>query len=72
MNFYSNNSQAIRTILFATKNHLGLNAAVIIGWIVLSCITIPLFTMIMRRKDVREHEEKVAEKGGKEKEKQGA
>ncbi|KAG8692181.1 hypothetical protein FRC08_009958 [Ceratobasidium sp. 394] len=60
-----NNTQAVRTILFNTKNHLGLNAGVIIGWCVLSCITIPLFTVIMRRRDVRAHERAVREKGEK-------
>ncbi|KAH7325194.1 hypothetical protein B0J17DRAFT_682613 [Rhizoctonia solani] len=62
-----NNSQAVRTILFATKNHLGLNAGVIIGWIALSCVTIPLFTVLMRRRDVREHEQQVREKANNEK-----
>ncbi|CAE6496300.1 unnamed protein product [Rhizoctonia solani] len=62
-----NNSQAVRTILFATKNHLGLNAGVIIGWIVLSCVTIPLFTILMRRRDMREHEQQVQEKANNEK-----
>ncbi|CAE6527088.1 unnamed protein product [Rhizoctonia solani] len=62
-----NNSQAVRTILFATKNHLGLNAGVIIGWIVLSCVTIPLFTILMRRRDIREHEKQVREKANDEK-----
>ncbi|QRV84200.1 nitrosoguanidine resistance protein SNG1 [Ceratobasidium sp. AG-Ba] len=32
-----NSSQAVRTILFNAKNHLGLNAAVILGWVSLSC-----------------------------------
>lgn len=54
-----NNAQAIRTILFDTKNHLGLNAGVIIGWVVLSMITIPLFTIFMRRRDVRAHEQEL-------------
>ncbi|CCO31528.1 Nitrosoguanidine resistance protein SNG1 OS=Saccharomyces cerevisiae (strain ATCC 204508 / S288c) GN=SNG1 PE=1 SV=1 [Rhizoctonia solani AG-1 IB] len=62
-----NNSQAVRTILFNTKNHLGLNAGVIIGWIALSCVTIPLFTMFMRRRDEREHEKQVREKNNNEK-----
>ncbi|KAF8597403.1 hypothetical protein BDV93DRAFT_527436 [Ceratobasidium sp. AG-I] len=62
-----NNAQAIRTILFNTKNHLGLNAGVTIGWVVLSCITIPLFTILMRRSDVRAHEKEMQEKSQKEK-----
>ncbi|KAG8782983.1 hypothetical protein FRC12_020254 [Ceratobasidium sp. 428] len=57
-----NNTQAVRTILFNTKNHLGLNAGVIIGWCVLSCITIPLFTIFMRRRDVRAHEQAMRDK----------
>ncbi|KAG8907501.1 hypothetical protein FRB99_003874 [Tulasnella sp. 403] len=48
-----NLSQAVRTIIFNTKSHLGLNAGVLIAWIILSCITIPLFTWWMRRKDVK-------------------
>ncbi|GAB1526159.1 hypothetical protein RhiTH_009325 [Rhizoctonia solani] len=62
-----NNSQAVRTILFNTKNHLGLNAGVLLGWIALSCITIPLFTTFMRRKDVSEHKKQVEEKANNEK-----
>ncbi|KAG8700338.1 hypothetical protein FRC11_013024 [Ceratobasidium sp. 423] len=64
-----NNSQAVRTILFATKNHLGLNAGVIIGWIALSCITIPLFTILMRKRDIREHEKQIREKANNQNEK---
>ena len=48
---------AVRAIIFDTKNHLGLNAGVLIAWIVLSCITIPLFTWITRRKDVAAFEQ---------------
>ncbi|KAG8734174.1 hypothetical protein FRC12_018622, partial [Ceratobasidium sp. 428] len=54
-----NNTQAVRTILFDTKNHLGLNAGVILGWCVLSCVTIPLFTILMRRRDERVHQKEV-------------
>ncbi|KAG8735357.1 hypothetical protein FRC11_003316 [Ceratobasidium sp. 423] len=64
-----NNSQAVRTILFATKNHLGLNAGVIIGWIALSCITIPLFTILMRKRDIRDHEKQIREKANNQNEK---
>ncbi|KAF8602424.1 hypothetical protein BDV93DRAFT_444098 [Ceratobasidium sp. AG-I] len=62
-----NNTQAVRTILFDTKNHLGLNAGVILGWVALSCVTIPLFTIIMRRRDVRAHNKAIEEKNGGEK-----
>jgi hypothetical protein len=63
----SNNTQAVRTILFDTKNHLGLNAGVILGWCALSCVTIPLFTVLMRRRDVRAHQKQIEEKKGGEK-----
>ena len=64
---FSNNIQAIRTILFDTKNHLGLNAGVILSWVALSCVTIPLFTILIRRRDVRAHEKAMEEKNGGEK-----
>ncbi|KAB5590166.1 Nitrosoguanidine resistance protein SNG1 [Ceratobasidium theobromae] len=62
-----NNTQAVRTILFNTKNHMGRSAGVIIAWIVLSAITLPLFTIIMRRRDMRAHQKAIAEKNGGEK-----
>ncbi|CAE6469862.1 unnamed protein product [Rhizoctonia solani] len=62
-----NNTQSVRTILFNTKNRLGLNAGVLLGWVLLSCITILLFTVIMRRRDERAHqkteEQRKPEKG---------
>ncbi|KAF9506164.1 hypothetical protein BS47DRAFT_1305609, partial [Hydnum rufescens UP504] len=45
-----NMGQATRTIIFNTKSHLGLNAGVLIAWIALSCFTIPLFTLLVRRR----------------------
>lgn len=51
-----NLSIAIRTIIFDTKNHLATNAGILLGWIVLSVITITLFTYLVRRKDVRKRE----------------
>ncbi|KAG8992124.1 hypothetical protein FRB90_001079 [Tulasnella sp. 427] len=45
-----NLAQAIRTIIFNTKNKMGLNAGVLLAWIVLSSITIPFFTWLIRRK----------------------
>ncbi|KAF4569428.1 hypothetical protein EYR36_009219 [Pleurotus pulmonarius] len=39
--FY-NVSRGIRTIVFSTRNMLGLNFGVLIAWIAISCITIPL------------------------------
>jgi hypothetical protein len=49
-----NMSQAVRTIIFNTKNHLGRNFGALIAWAVLSLITVPLFTYLMRRKEIRE------------------
>ncbi|KAG8987044.1 hypothetical protein FRB90_003625 [Tulasnella sp. 427] len=46
-----NLAEAIRTIIFNTKNKMGLNAGVLVAWIVVSLITVPLFTWLMRRKD---------------------
>ncbi|KAG9089874.1 hypothetical protein FRC06_001319 [Ceratobasidium sp. 370] len=62
-----NNTQAVRTILFNTKNHLGLNAGVILGWCALSCVTIPLFTTLMRGRDVQAYQKAMEEKKGGEK-----
>lgn len=50
-------SQAVRTIIFNTKNHLGESAGVLIAWIVLSCITVPLFTWLMRRVEMKQNGE---------------
>jgi hypothetical protein len=47
--FY-NVSRGIRTVLFATKNRVGLSFGVLIAWIAISCLTIPLFQWIVRRK----------------------
>lgn len=49
-------SQAVRTIIFNTKNHLGTNFGVLIAWAVLSLITVPLFTYLTRRKEIREEQ----------------
>ncbi|KAI0739998.1 hypothetical protein C8Q80DRAFT_208199 [Daedaleopsis nitida] len=48
-----NLSQALRTIMFDTNSHLGLNAAVIVAWIIMSCGTLTVFTWLMRRIDLR-------------------
>ncbi|KAG8950619.1 hypothetical protein FRC04_007243 [Tulasnella sp. 424] len=57
-----NLSEAVRTIIFNTKNHLGLNAGVLLAWVALSMITVPLFTWLMRRKDEQAEQQKNAEK----------
>ncbi|KAG8911645.1 hypothetical protein FRC01_005605 [Tulasnella sp. 417] len=56
-----NLAEAIRTIIFNTKNHMGVNAGVLLAWVVLSMITVPLFTWLMRRKDEQSEKQKNAE-----------
>ncbi|KAJ3783309.1 hypothetical protein GGU10DRAFT_317086 [Lentinula aff. detonsa] len=51
--FY-NISCAVRTILFGTKNDLGLNFGVLIAWTAISCITLPFFQWYMRRRHISE------------------
>lgn len=46
--FY-NVSRAVRTIIFGTKNDLGLNFGVLLAWVVISMITLPLFQWYTRR-----------------------
>lgn len=46
--FY-NVSRGVRTILFGTKNNLGLNFGVLIAWAVISMFTLPLFQWLRRR-----------------------
>ncbi|KAJ8523062.1 hypothetical protein ONZ45_g399 [Pleurotus djamor] len=50
--FY-NMSRAMRTIFFGTKNNIGQNFSVLIGWIVLSCVTLPLSQWLRRRIQVK-------------------
>ncbi|KAL1751377.1 hypothetical protein FB107DRAFT_278701 [Schizophyllum commune] len=45
-----NISHAIRSIIFGAKNNLGLNFGIIIAWAAVSCITLPLFQWIARRR----------------------
>ncbi|KAJ7138228.1 hypothetical protein C8R44DRAFT_341919 [Mycena epipterygia] len=47
--FY-NISRAVRSIIFRTKNDVGMNFGVLIAWVALSCITLPLFQWFMRRR----------------------
>ncbi|KAF8198762.1 hypothetical protein K438DRAFT_1759415 [Mycena galopus ATCC 62051] len=47
--FY-NISRAVRSIVFGTKNDLGLNFGILLAWVMLSCITIPLFQWFVRRR----------------------
>ncbi|KAJ8455022.1 hypothetical protein ONZ45_g6178 [Pleurotus djamor] len=50
--FY-NVSRAVRTIVFGTRNMMGLNFGVLIAWIGISCLTLILFTWYSRRQQVR-------------------
>ncbi|KAJ7453213.1 hypothetical protein FB451DRAFT_673327 [Mycena latifolia] len=47
--FY-NISRAVRTIVFRTKNDVGMNFGILIAWVAVSCITLPLFQWFMRRR----------------------
>ncbi|KAL1681784.1 hypothetical protein EV122DRAFT_287637 [Schizophyllum commune] len=49
MPFY-NVSHTVRSIVFGSKNTLGLNFGVLVAWIVISCFTLPLFQWFVRRK----------------------
>lgn len=49
-----NLSQTVRTIIFNTKSHMGLNAGVLICWIVLNFVTITAFTWFIRRRTINE------------------
>ncbi|KAG2018543.1 hypothetical protein CC2G_007972 [Coprinopsis cinerea AmutBmut pab1-1] len=51
--FY-NMSKALRTIVFGTKNHIDKTFGILIAWIVISCITLPLFQWFVRRKPTSE------------------
>ena len=45
-------SQAVRTIIFNTKNHLGRNFGVLLAWVALSLITLPLLQYLVRRREI--------------------
>ncbi|KAF7364308.1 DUF3533 domain-containing protein [Mycena sanguinolenta] len=47
--FY-NISRAVRSIVFSTKNDVGLNFGILLGWVGLSCITLSFFQWFMRRR----------------------
>ncbi|KAJ6480684.1 hypothetical protein C8R47DRAFT_596020 [Mycena vitilis] len=47
--FY-NISNAVRSIIFRTKNEVGLNFGVLIAWVALSCVTLTLFQWLTRRR----------------------
>ncbi|KAJ7087665.1 hypothetical protein B0H15DRAFT_781298 [Mycena belliarum] len=47
--FY-NISRAVRSIVFSTKNDLGMNFGILFAWVALSCITLPLTQWLARRR----------------------
>lgn len=52
MPFY-NVSSTVRTLLFDTKNQIGLNFGVQFSWILISCITLPIFQWVVRRRQIK-------------------
>lgn len=60
MPFY-NASRAVRTIIFDTKNQIGQNCGILLGWIGVSIVTITLATWLYRRKAVNEHAKAMGE-----------
>ncbi|KAJ6553031.1 hypothetical protein B0H19DRAFT_950003 [Mycena capillaripes] len=50
--FY-NISRAVRTIVFGTKNEVGMNFGILIAWVGISCITLPVFQWWVRRGERR-------------------
>jgi len=45
-------TRGVRTIIFSTKNELGLNFGILIVWIVISCITLFLVQLYRRREAI--------------------
>ncbi|ORY30405.1 hypothetical protein BCR39DRAFT_564917 [Naematelia encephala] len=58
---FFNVGRAVRTIIFDTKNELGRNIGILLGWIGLSLVTIPVATWIFRRESVNAHQKAMAE-----------
>jgi len=50
--FY-NVSRAMRAIIFGTKNVVGYSFGILIVWIAISCITMPLIQVWVRRRERR-------------------
>ncbi|KAH9978766.1 hypothetical protein BGW80DRAFT_1164876 [Lactifluus volemus] len=59
--FY-NVQQAVRAIIFGTRNQIGLNFGILIAWIVVSWCMLILFQYIKRRQSIRAHEKAVGAK----------
>ncbi|KAH9083528.1 hypothetical protein EDB83DRAFT_2562524 [Lactarius deliciosus] len=54
MPFY-NVQQTVRTLLFGTRDQMGLNFGVQVAWIIISWCTLTLFQYIKRRESIRTH-----------------
>jgi len=52
---FHNVGQAVRTIIFDTKNEIAKNLGILLAWAVFSMITVALATWLMRRKSVNEY-----------------
>ncbi|KAH9993944.1 hypothetical protein BJV77DRAFT_1066938 [Russula vinacea] len=59
MPFY-NVQQTIRSIIFGTRNQMGLNFGVQVAWILVSWCTLVLFQLFMRRRAVHAHNAEIA------------
>lgn len=60
MPFY-NAGRVVRTIIFDTRNQIGMNIGILIAWCAVSCITIPIVTWLFRRKAVNAHRQETGE-----------
>ncbi|GFZ51748.1 hypothetical protein JCM24511_09516, partial [Saitozyma sp. JCM 24511] len=56
-----NLGRTVRTIIFDTKNQIGMDIGILIAWIVVSCCTITVATWLFRRKAVNQHRKEVGE-----------
>ncbi|KAI9463645.1 hypothetical protein BJY52DRAFT_1252871 [Lactarius psammicola] len=63
MPFY-NVQQTVRTILFGTRDQMGLNFGVQVAWIVVSWCTLVMFQYIRRRQSIRTHNAAIASASG--------
>jgi hypothetical protein len=49
-------SNAVRTIIFNTKNDIGIDFGILLGWTVLSMITVSALTTLFRRKEEKKEQ----------------
>jgi hypothetical protein len=60
--FY-NVSRTVRTVVFGTQNRVGMNFGIQFAWVAVSCVTLPLFQWLVRRREVAAWE-KAQRRGG--------